>query len=148
MTSMKKFDRAMEKQLNAAEQTLQDIHVNLVRLTYEKVHEFSPVYSGYYVANHRISFNGDAGISLNPKKRNGREGAHRGQIESAKQGELAKLSSKDVPAVVTLGTAVPYAEYMEHPGMSRSAVPAKTGQRPIYGNARTVAIAEFESKLK
>ena len=140
MTNLTRWDRAMAKQMKAVEKAVQSQHLELVSVVYKAVLSLSPVYSGYYKANHRISFDGL--VELSPSVRTGVKGAHFDQIEITKANEVAKLSFKALPVVVTIGNAVSYAGAMEDP--SGAGVTPVTGVRPVYANARILGIEEFK----
>lgn len=140
MTDLKRFRQAMQKQVKAVEKAVEDKHREVVSSFFKTVTRLSPVYSGYYKANHRISFDGL--VDRFPAKRTTQKGAHFDQIETARANELAKLSSKKLPIVVTIGNAVDYALALEDP--SGGGVTPVTGVRPVYSNTRALVVEEFK----
>ena len=143
MTDLRRFRQAMKSQIAAVEKAIEDRQRDVVSAFYKTATRLSPVYSGYYKANHRISFTGL--VELFPAKRTTQKGAHFDQIETAKANELAKLSSKKLPVVVTIGTAVKYALAMEDP--SGGGVTPVTGVRPVYSNARALVVEDFKGGI-
>lgn len=148
MTDLRQWDKLMNRQLAEVKEAVKEKHAEIASMVFNYVHEFSPLYSGYYAANHRISFDGAAGFELSPQKRGGNQGAYFGRVETERLKELQKLSRKDLPEVITLGTAVPYAIFLDQPFMGQSAVSPKTGNRPVYLNARMRAVEDFSSGRK
>jgi len=137
MTDLRAWDKAMKAQVKAIEEKIVETQRSAAVAFFDKVMEFSPVYSGYYKANHRVTFTDQ--VDLSPEKRIARKGAHVGMIETARAAGEAKLSSKKLPVVVRIGNAVPYAVEVEFPG---GGVTPMTGNRPVYANARAVAVEQ------
>ncbi len=108
--------------MNAEVELIQVLRT-IIEDAYDAIINASPIFTGYYASNHRITIRGEnrsikAGSSTpklfpSSKPRVTTENIYFANISSARSEELAKLNDLEVGDTVMISTAVPYAEEIE-----------------------------------
>ena len=134
MTNLAKFTKSIERQKKGIEKVINSAHKRVALSVHNHLLLDSPIFSGYYAANHRITIGDTLLAELIPSTRKVKEGAHIGDIEPARVMEQQKLASlQPTDLTVIIGTAVPYAQKLET-------------ERGIYQAAAQNATREFTNR--
>ncbi len=113
--------KQIEKAITQVEAEAAVIFREVVRTAYDAVLSNSPIWSGYYKSNHRITVRSSkgqfkvGGVKLSPtiKPEFPEIFAFIGNIETARSTELAKLSKLEIGDTAQITTRVPYADEVE-----------------------------------
>ncbi len=105
----------------------------------------SPVHSGYFASNWRITKGGNASVKLHPPwaqvqrpALSQRPGEFVGNIASNTHTEITKLNKFKPEAKITIATAVPYANILETKlGILASAMAVGSQVKEIIGSGKT-----------
>jgi len=106
------LDKEFERVVQGSVVRFMDIATTFI---FDAILENSRVFSGYYLANHRIGIGGLDDAELEPPERGDPEPFQYLDLAAVSRNEeLQKLETLDSPWVkITIGTAVPYAPILE-----------------------------------
>ncbi len=113
--------KQIEGLISEAEMTASELFRKVVRNAYDEVINNSPIWSGYYKSNHRITVRNSkgqfkvGGVKLFPTQKPdfAEIFTYIGNIETARSTELAKLSKLEIGDSAQITTLVPYADEVE-----------------------------------
>lgn len=117
--SAKIFERALEKEITKkVDPNVKRLKTEVARAVYLSAIAGSPVFSGYFASNWRITMGGIQRVKLSPHpslvpSKKLRRGLYIASISMTASAELAKLKDINVRANVTIANAVPYAAILE-----------------------------------
>ena len=113
--------KQIEGLISEAEMTASELFRKVVRNAYDEVINNSPIWSGYYKSNHRITVRNSkgqfkvGGVKLFPTQKPdfAEIFTYISNIETARSTELAKLSKLEIGDSAQITTLVPYADEVE-----------------------------------
>lgn len=142
MTNMSQWDNAIERLFREIDKQVDDGHARVVELIFNKIVEFSPIYTGLYAANHEIHLS-KRGYRVLPSEDEREDiGQFSGLIFENASEQLDELTTKPLPRVIEIGNATSYGEIVENYGAGSS------GNPPVYFNATQIGIMMFNSEQK
>jgi len=144
MTDLKSWDTAVKSWEKEAKEVIRNKHARLVSIFFDKLVENSPMFTGFYAANHKIVQKGQDSFQTHPAKAPKKKGILFDLIPTNSSNQKQKLAFPNLSDVLQVGSAVDYALNMENP--TGGTVAARTGNRPVYINARIQAITEFNQE--
>lgn len=145
MANVKLFERALEEAITKrVEPRVVEMKREVAKAVFLSAVAASPVFSGYFASNWRITKGGFRRVKLNPPwaavqrpPLKSRPGQFIGNISSNSQAELAKLDKIKPSTKITIATGVPYANVLETKlGILQSAMAVGSQVKQIIGSGK------------